>query len=90
MNIRNIQPVEFWTPDGVKVAEEIMLYNFHNYNFDGTDSVVSYRIGNTEGDRWVSLAEGSVSLPDNIVQAWGANDEPIFDYVIAELNLTEV
>lgn len=91
MNTRNIEPVEFWTPEGNKSAGEILLYNFHGYNFDGTDSIVSYKIGNTdEGGKWTSLSEGSVFLPDDIVQAWGEDDEPIFDYVIAELNLTEI
>lgn len=91
MNTRNIQPVEFWTPEGNQSAGEILLYNFHGYNFDGTDSVVSYKIGNTaETGKWTSLSEGSVKLPDEVVQAWGEDDEPIFDYVIAQLGLTEV
>lgn len=91
MNKRTITPVEFWTPEGNKSAGEILLYNFHGYNFDGTDSIVSYKIGNTdESGKWTSLSEGSVSLPDDVVQAWGEDDEPIFDYVINELGLTEI
>lgn len=90
MNTRNIQSVEFWTPEGNQSAGEILLYNFHGYNFDSTDSIVSYKIGNTDGSgKWTSLSEGSVFLPDTVVQAWGEDDEPIFDYVIAELNLTK-
>lgn len=75
-----------------------MLYNFHGYNFDGKDSTVSYKLGfvelvnspdelETQTERWTSLYEGSVTIPDYIVQAWGEDDEPIFDYVMEALNL---
>jgi hypothetical protein len=87
MNTRTIQPVDFWTPEGVKVATTLLLYNFHGYNFDGTDSVVSYKLLSATDE---SLSEGSVALPDDVVQVWGANDAPIFDYVLTQLNLTEV
>ena len=91
MNKRNIEPVEFWTPAGTKTAGEILLYNFHGYNFDGTDSLVSYKIGNTDDDgKWNSLSENSVAIPDDVVQAWGEDDEPIFNYVIGYLGLTEI
>lgn len=85
MNYREISPVSFWSPEGDKIATRILLYNFHGYNFDGTNSIVSYKL---QDDGEKSLSEGSVSLPDTLVQAWGEDDEPIFDYVISELNLT--
>lgn len=96
MNKREIEPVSFWTFDGTKEATHILLYNFHQYNFDGSDSVVSYKLGyvdevvdedGVEYERWVSLTEGSVKLPNSLVQSWGSDDEPIFDYVVEELNL---
>lgn len=92
MNTRDINEINFWNADGIKQADKIMLYNFHGYNFDGTDSRVSYRIGyyeNTDNDteRWHSLYEGSVNIPNSVVQSWGEDDEPIFDYVIDQLNL---
>lgn len=90
MNTREIQPVSFWTPEGEKSADTILLYNFHGYNFDETDSIVSYKLGFIESEKFKSLSEGSVALPDSVVQAWGEDDEPIFDYVITQLNLTKV
>ena len=90
MNYRDIEPVDFWTPEGNKSASRIILYNFHGYNFDGTPSSVSYRIGNDVAGVWTSLTEGSVAIPDSVVQSWGADDDCIFNYVLAELNLTEV
>lgn len=35
-------------------------------------------------------ADGTKELPIPLVQSWGANDQPIFDYVATELNLTLV
>lgn len=97
MNTRKIRPIQFWRQSGTSTATDILLYNFHGYNFDGTDSAVSYRIGfletvtgpdgETPIERWTSLSEGSVIIPNSIVQAWGEDDEPIFDYVMEELNL---
>jgi hypothetical protein len=96
MSKKQIKPVSFWTFDGNKQANEIMLYNFHQYDFDGTDSVVSYKLGYTNSmvdpngesqEYWVSLNEGSVKLPDSLVQSWGSDDDLIFDYVVGELNL---
>jgi hypothetical protein len=103
MNYRTIEPVEFWSPTGTNSATRILLYNFHGYNFDGTDSYVSYKLlavtvvtdtdeeGNeVERDVTKSLSEGSVGVPDEVVQVWGVDDEPIFDYVIDQLNLEKV
>lgn len=92
MNKRKIQTLSFWTTSGVKQADHFMLYNFHRYNFDGSPSMVSYKLGYLEQvgenpEYFVSLYEGTVSLPDAVVQEWGADDEPIFDYVKEELNL---
>ena len=33
------------------------------------------------------LLDGRVELPEALVQSWGANDQPIFDYVALQLNL---
>lgn len=104
LSIRQIEEVTSWTEEGYKSADHIQLYNFHNYNFDASDSsIVSYRLFlmETESvtgpdgqstDRQVKrvLTEGSVKVPDTIVQAWGEDDEPIFDHVIEELGLTKV
>jgi len=95
-NARKIQPLEFWSPDGIKVADYLVLYNFHGYNFDGTDAMVSFRIAELRenpamhAQYWESRWEGSIAIPNDVVQTWGEDDEPIFDYVIAQLNLTKV
>lgn len=99
MDTRKIKPVTFWTANGNKKADELKLYNFHNYNFDASDSAVSYKLGYTVGTpdmdgneltEFVSLNEGSVILPYQLVETWGSDDEPIWQYVLTELKLTEV
>lgn len=95
MNTRNIKAINFWTPVGIEQADTLMLYNFHGYNFDGTASRVSYKLGRleevAEGQFLLkSHAEGSVSVPDAVVQSWGQDDECIFDHVISVLNLETI
>jgi len=34
-----------------------------------------------------ALLDGTVELPETLVQSWGENDQPIFDYVAQQLNL---
>ncbi|MFZ9272091.1 MAG: hypothetical protein ACO24B_01605 [Ilumatobacteraceae bacterium] len=97
MNTRKIQPIDFWINGITQSADIILLHNFHGYNFDGTDSMVSYKLGfekATEGSdenplsvTFVSLSENSVCVPNDVVQTWGEDDEPIFDFVIDKLGL---
>lgn len=76
-----------------KIADSIGIYNFHGYNFNSSPSGVSYRLGQlapaTESadSQFASYFEGSVIVPDDIVQTWGADDDPIITYVIQSLNL---
>jgi hypothetical protein len=97
-NIKHIHPVEFWTPSGTIIAEYLMLYNFHDYDFNDSASSVSYKLmrvveGNPEAEdgdvKYQSLFEGSVILPYDIVSDWGSDDSPIWNYVMTQLNLME-
>lgn len=85
-NTRNIEPVAFWSPEGPREASRIGLYNFHGYDFDGTDSRVSYRLLAPPGE---ALFEGTVTVPAAVTDGWGADDEVIFDHVITALGLTK-
>lgn len=98
MKLTNIKSLNLWEGGKYQTVNQIGVYNFHGYNFDGTDSSVSYRLGVTETsegsdgsiiESFVSYSEGSVIIPDSVVQTWGADDNPIIAYVIAELNLEE-
>lgn len=98
MKTTNIKPINIWEGGKYKTVDQLGVYNFHGYNFDGTDSMVSYRLGVTETSEgsdgseiksFVSYSEGSVSVPDSIVQAWGQDDDPIVAFVLTSLNLEE-
>lgn len=98
-NIKQINPIQFWTPSGALVADCLMLYNFHDYDFNDSASSVSYKLmrvlqADPEAEnpevKYQSLFEGSVVLPTEIVANWGSDDSPIWNYVMTELNLTEV
>lgn len=88
MNTRNIQPIAFWSPSGTDEADQIQLYNFHGYDFNGLDSYVSYRMMSS-ADKHV-IYEGTVKVPASVVDQWGADDQPIFDFVLTELGLTSI
>lgn len=91
MKLIQIQRVSVWADGAVRSADTLGVYNFNNYNFDGTDSSVSYKLGIIdEFSELTSFAEGSVAVPDAIVQAWGTDDDPIIDFVLATLNLEAV
>ena len=98
MNKTSIKPIKFWTPQGDKEADKLVVYNFHNYNFDGSPSSVNYVLGETimspnpEGEdteRFFALTSGTVQLPDSLVQTWGSDDKPIISFVLSELKLEE-
>ena len=98
MNTTNIKPITFWTPEGNKDATKLVVYNFHNYNFDGSPSNVSYVIGaammvpgpdGEDVERFFALTSGTVQIPDDIVQTWGSDDKPIISFVLSELKLEE-
>lgn len=92
MNVKTIKKVVFWKPEGKMNADTLMLYNFHGYNFNGEASFVSYRLGQANesfATGLMPLFEGTIQLPDEIVQQWGEDDNPIFDYVMNQLGLQE-
>lgn len=99
MNIKNIKPIKIWNNGEFKTANCFCLYNYGGYNFASAEgSYASYKLGTITSQQsgdvtvetFVSLAEGSVILPQELVENWGIDDEPVWNYVMAELKLTEV
>lgn len=97
MDSRNIKAVKIWQ-NGVNTSANVLkLYNYGGYSFTNSESYVSYRLGKIitvptidDGTReeFVTVTEGSLMLPFEVVQNWGDDDQPIFDYVMQALNLT--
>lgn len=94
MNTRSIKTVRIWIAGSNKSADTLQLYNFAGYDFTSSPaSFVSYRMGKAGTDQdgnptFESLSEGSITLPVELVDDWGSDDTPIWDYVATALNLT--
>jgi hypothetical protein len=84
MNTRTIEPVQIWSPDGQRIANEISLDNFHDYKFDNGIGYVDYTLKNTNGETYYT---GTVEVPANIIQQWGASDDVIWEFVSTTLGL---
>ena len=93
MNTRNIQPTNLWTPNGVKQATILSLYNFSDYHFDDGGGKVSYKLigmeAPEEGQPEVAIEYyiGVVDIPAAVIQQWGASDDVIWAFVGSQLNL---
>lgn len=93
MNTRNIQPTNLWTPNGVKEATILSLYNFSDYHFDDGGGKVSYKLigmeAPEEGQPEVAIEYyiGVVDIPAAVIQQWGASDDVIWAFVGSQLNL---
>lgn len=89
MNTRQIQPITAWTPEGQKEISVLALSNFSDYHFDNGSGIVEYKLISV--DLELGATEhfiGKIEIPSSIVQQWGADDEPIFQYVAQTLGIT--
>jgi len=94
-NQREITPVNIWTQGFVYQANVLKLCLYTGYDFIQSAGQVHYDLIQHEEDIDGSiietvLAEGNVDLTYALVAQWGADDQPIFDYVAQELQLTLV
>lgn len=91
-NQREITPVSIWTQGYVYQANVLKLCLYTGYDFIVSPGQVHYDLIQHEEDVDGSifetvLAEGNVPLTYPLVANWGADDQPIFDYVAQELQL---
>lgn len=84
---KQFTPKQLWSTNGIQTIDTIKLTNFTGYDFHESMGRVEYAIGNTIEDVFTPLINGSVELPEEVVNNWGASDEPVIDYVIAKLGL---
>lgn len=94
-NQREITPVSIWTQGFVYNANVLKLCLYTGYDFIASAGQVHYDLIQHEEDVDGSiyetiLAEGNIPLTYALVANWGADDQPIFDYVAQELQLTLV
>lgn len=100
-NTRNIQPVEMlaYMGSAMRQAEYIKFVSFSGYDFADNPGHVKYEIYAVNRpltdlgqplEYHELLSTGEVELPQELVQQWGIDDEPIIDYVIESLGLTKL
>lgn len=94
-NQREITPVSIWVQGSTYQANVLKLCLYTGYDFITSAGQVHYDLiqheEDVDGSIYESvLAEGNVPLTYALVANWGADDQPIFDYVAQELQLTLV
>ena len=82
--MKEIQPIQIWSPLGYKEIKYIDLTDFSGYKFDNGVGLVTYLLVGTDQSGYY---ENKIEIPANIVQQWGADDEIIFTYVASTLGL---
>lgn len=95
-NQRAIAPVTSWINGENKTMTILMLDNYQGYNFIDSPGYVNYvlqaEVTTDDGQGNIStsiqgVVAGTVNLTWPLVENWGMDDQPIFDYVATELNL---
>ena len=84
---KTFTPKQLWSITGVQTIDTIKLTGYEGYDFHGATGRVNYAIGAMEGEFFTPLINGSVELPEDVVNAWGESDTPVIDYVINKLGL---
>jgi len=87
-----IEPISTWL-DGETKSLTIIRFNYYSqYDFNGNAGHVNYslceEIIKEDITYYASIINGSINLPWSVVENWGQDDTPIFDYVLQQLQLT--
>jgi hypothetical protein len=82
--IIEIKPLAIWKNGANRTATKIEIYEFYNYDFVSGAGAVAYRLLNADTE---TLIHETLALPADLIASWGADDQPIFDYVLETLKL---
>jgi hypothetical protein len=88
-NDRAIQPLNLWINGQSSTADVLTLDGYSGYNFVDSAGEVHYVLSSYDSatDTKTSIVQGVVQLDYTIVEDWGSDDQPIFEYVAQQLNL---
>lgn len=92
VNEREIAPVNIWLNGVSSTAVIFSLDGYSGYNFVDNPGQVHYNMLSYDPgtDTKTIVLAGVASLDWTTVENWGADDQVIFNYVAAQLNLTLV
>jgi hypothetical protein len=90
VNEREISPVNIWLNGISSTAVVLSLNGYSGYNFIDSPGQVHYNLKSYDvsTDTKTTVISGVCSLDWSTVASWGIDDQPIFDYVANELNIT--
>lgn len=84
MNVKQITPITTWMYGETKTLTSIRLDHYQGYDFNGSPGYVSYTILDGDGN---GVLSGTVRLTWEIVETWGEDDTPIYNFVAETLQL---
>lgn len=102
-NERQIQPIQTWVNGNVVTLSVIKIDNYYGYDFIQNAGYAHYclceysetTIQDYDGNDILiankrSVLDGSIPMTWQLIENWGTDDEPIFQYVLNQLNLTQI
>lgn len=91
-NEKEVAPVNIWQNGSVKIATIFKIDNFYGYDFVASAGYIHWSILEYDvlTDTKNILVEGQMPMIFPVIEDWGRDDQIIFDYVAAQLNLTLV
>lgn len=94
-NQREIVSFDIWKEGVFHPVNVLRLSMYSGYDFIASPGSVHYDLIHHEEDVDGSIyeeivADGNVPLTFALVATWGADDQPIFDYVAQQLSITLV
>lgn len=94
-----IQPINTWVNGVIKTLTVFKLDNYFQYDFLMWPGRVHYCLceyntftddNGVEYPNHITIIDGNVDLPLTLIENWGTDDTPIFDYVLTQLGLTRL
>lgn len=87
-----IEPITAWVNGQIKQLNLISFNYYSQYDFDRNPGYVNYSlcdlIEDDEVQRTIPYINENMYLPLSLIETWGEDDTPIFDYVLQQLQLT--
>lgn len=89
VNDRQIEPLNLWINGVSSTAEVLTLDGYSGYNFVDSAGEVHYVLSSYDAttDTKTSIIQGVIQLDYTVVENWGGDDQPIFNFVAQQLNL---
>lgn len=102
-NEKEIQPIQTWVNGETKTMVILRIDNYFGYDFLMNPGYAHYCLCTYREEEQTdydgntilvsikpTIIDGNIQLPWSLVENWGTDDQPIFDYVAQQLNITYI